>query len=219
MATVRQTHRARTAEMQRVRPLRHSRGVEPGCRGCYVVKRCWNAIRRKLPRLVWSGPVWTPYLTYCERVTRVLLYRRRMAPPFPGLIETGGKTDTQSPAHARCMPGETLQSARNFLILSRRVAGVHNLHSAIGGQEIKKTGTQEATQGTKGRFRALVGDHYPKSRASHAPFPRYSRSTDPFWYRSRRTEPKPSGRAWAPEQRNQSLRFVQPPDDRASCWP
>jgi hypothetical protein len=38
--------------------------------------------------------------------------------------------------------GETLQSARNFLILSRRVAGVHNLHSAIRGQEIKKTGTQ-----------------------------------------------------------------------------
>ena len=143
------------------------------------------------------------------------------APPFPALIETGGKTDTQSAAHARCVP-ETLQSARIFLILSRRVQLSITCIVRSAAKRSRKPELREATQGTKSRFRVLVGDHYPneKSRAPHAPFPRYRRSTDPFCHRGRRTEPKPSGRGWAPEQRDQSLRL--PPNDKppwVSRWP
>jgi len=70
--------------------------------------RCGQTVperhRRKLPRLVSSGLVWTPYLFYIVGVY----------PPFPALIETGGKTDTQSAAHARCVPGKRYKAHAIF---------------------------------------------------------------------------------------------------------
>jgi hypothetical protein len=36
------------------------------------------------------------------------------APSFPSLIETGGKTDTQSPAHARWVPGKRYKAHAIF---------------------------------------------------------------------------------------------------------
>jgi hypothetical protein len=61
---------------------------------------------------------------------------------------------------------ETLQSARNFLILSRRVAGVHNLHSAIRGQEIKKTGTQGGNAGNQVPISGISGGSLPKEQST-----------------------------------------------------
>src|SRR4029077_11795666 len=97
MANIRRTHRALTAEIQRP--------------GLFVTHAESNQVAEaamwpngagtpsaKLPRLVSSGLVWTPYLI-ARPVIRVL-YIVGVYPPFPALIETGGKTDTQSAAHA-----------------------------------------------------------------------------------------------------------------------
>jgi hypothetical protein len=86
----------------------------------------------KATRLVSSEPVWTPY-----HILRGRSSAYSISPPFPALLKRAGKTDTIGRS-CRLGARQTLQSARNFLILSRRVAGVHNLHSATRGQEKEK---------------------------------------------------------------------------------